>query len=167
MSEKAPSRKVVDLRKATPKDAIKIFRVVKEMFEATDHEYPLVDEDTTITWIMQTILNGGLVYVAEVSGRVVGSLGFEISEFPWVSKTNRDRWYLSNVWFYIHPKYRTNQVAEALIQKAKIYANEEKIALSFNTNFEQQRKQAEQRFLSIEEINYGTTTFMYMTHLGR
>lgn len=162
MIDKTPSRKVVELRKATPKDAVKIFRVIKETFGAARNKYPLVDEDATITWILQTILKGDLVYVAEVSGRVVGSLGFEVSEFPWASKSDDSRWYLSNVWFYVHPKYRTNKTAEALLSKAKLFAKENNVTLIFNT-FLEQKKELEERFFSMQEVNYGGGIFIYET----
>lgn len=165
VDKETPSRKVVTLRKATPKDAVKIFQVLKDMLDSTKLAYPPVDEDAAVLWSVDVLTSpGSLVYVAEVSGRVVGSLGFEAAEFRWAKVGSPERWYLANTWFYIHPKYRKNGTAEALVKKAMVFAKESKIIISFGIFLEQQIELKE-RFLKMQGLDYVGGTFIYQSHL--
>lgn len=164
MENTTPSKKVVQLRKASMKDSIKIFRAIKDTFEATQMSYPPVDDDSAITWIMDVIRNHGLVYIAEVSGRIVGSVGFQPSEFPWANPKHPHRWYLSNVWFYVHPGYRKYGTAEALIQKSMIFAKEAGILLSVGIYLEE-NAELKERFLKMKGLTYVGGSFLYQNHL--
>lgn len=164
MTKEAPSKQVVQIRRANQEDIIRIFKVIKEALGDTGLRYPPVDRDTAITWISDVIRYDGLVYVAEVSGRIVGSIGFQPMEFPWADKAHKNRWYYANVWLYVHQGYRKYGTAEALINKAKIFAKSAGVLLAVGTTLEK-NSELKERFLRMQGLTYVGGSFLYQEHI--
>jgi hypothetical protein len=70
----------VKIRPAKPLDASNIARLLIEAHDEGS-AYPPVDHATGLQWITQT-LNEGYTVVADVSGRLVGTLALTSYQFP-------------------------------------------------------------------------------------
>ena len=106
---KAPARVV---RKATPRDAVKILQCIEPMLDEMAYQLPEVVDTDALHWIVECI-HQGLVVVATVEGRFAGSLGTMMQTWPW----NRTKPYLTNTWYYVREEYRTHKVAFQLMRK--------------------------------------------------
>jgi predicted N-acetyltransferase YhbS len=132
--ENFKSAKVVDIRKATLADNVRIYRILKEAFQS--HEtltLPPINEDSAINWIISVIQNG-IVYIAEYGGRIVGTIGLSPQELPWAEKNTS--WYLNTSWLYVHPKYQGNSTVTKLVQKTIEFARGAKIAVKFDMSLQ-------------------------------
>lgn len=107
----------IKIRQAKPLDTSNIARLLIEC-HGEGSAYPPVDHPTGIRWITQT-LTEGYVLVADVSGRLVGSLALTNYQFPWSPK-----WYMYLEWLYVQRKFRKGGAFEALITATHAYADE-------------------------------------------
>jgi predicted N-acetyltransferase YhbS len=107
----------VKIRPAKPLDASNIARLLIEAHDEGS-AYPPVDHATGLQWITQT-LNEGYTVVADVSGRLVGTLALTSYQFPWSPK-----WYMYLEWLYVQKKFRKGGAFEALIKAAHAHADE-------------------------------------------
>ena len=109
----------IKIRPAKPLDASNIARLLIEAHsESGPGAYPPVDHAIGIQWITRT-LNEGYVIVADVSGRLVGTLALTNYHFPWSPK-----WYMYLEWLYVQKKFRKGGAFDALIKACHAYADE-------------------------------------------
>lgn len=109
----------IKIRPAKPLDTSNIARLLIEAHgESGPGAYPPVDHHVGIRWITQT-LSEGYVIVADVSGRLVGSLALTNYQFPWSPK-----YYLYLEWLYVQKKFRTGGAFEALMKACHAHADE-------------------------------------------
>lgn len=107
----------IKIRPAKPLDTSNIARLLIEC-HGEGSAYPPVDHATGIQWITQT-LTEGFVIVADVSGRLVGSLALTNYQFPWSPK-----WYMYLEWLYVQRKFRKGGAFEALVAATHAHADE-------------------------------------------
>lgn len=108
----------IKIRPAKPLDASNIARLLIDAHdESGPGAYPPVDHTIGIQWITRT-LTSGYVIVADVSGRLVGSLALTNYQFPWSPK-----WYLYLEWLYVQKKFRTSGGFEALMTACHAHAD--------------------------------------------
>lgn len=112
----------VILKVATPVDVVKIYRDIRFHFPERDEEY-------LINWILDIICNRGIVFTAEVSGRVVGTIGFEKTKL--FGDTNGYDC-ISSVWLYVHSAYKEKHLSTVLVNMAREYANETGMMVKLN-----------------------------------
>jgi predicted N-acetyltransferase YhbS len=158
--KKPPKKSQIILRRATTCDAIKIFHVIREAFEATKLDYPGIDEDAAVKWIIDVLSNHGVVFLAEKNGRLVGTLGLQPMQFPWVDPSKPESWYLANAWFFVQPRFRKNGTADHLIKKAQEYADKNGAFLSVGM-FLERGAALKDRFLKIQGFTYTGGSFIY------
>lgn len=109
----------IKIRPAKPLDASNIARLLIEAHsESGPGAYPPVDHTVGIQWITRT-LSEGYVIVADVSGRLVGTLALTNYQFPWSPK-----WYMSLEWLYVQKKFRKGGAFDALIKACHAHADE-------------------------------------------
>jgi predicted N-acetyltransferase YhbS len=109
----------IKIRQAKPLDTSNIARLLIEAHgEAGTGAYPPVDHSVGIQWITRT-LSEGYVLVADVSGRLVGSLALTNYQFPWSPK-----WYMYMEWLYVQKKFRSAGAFDALIKACHAHADE-------------------------------------------
>jgi len=107
----------IKIRPAKPLDASNIARLLIEAHEDAS-AYPPVDHTIGLQWITQT-LSEGYVIVADVSGRLVGTLALTNYQFPWSPK-----WYMYLEWLYVQSKFRKGGAFEALLTATHAHADE-------------------------------------------
>ncbi len=107
----------IKIRPAKPLDVSNISRLLIEAHENAG-AYPPVDHTVGINWVTRT-LSEGYVLVADVSGRLVGTLALTNYQFPWSPK-----WYMYLEWLYVQEKFRKGGAFEALIQATHIHADD-------------------------------------------
>lgn len=108
--------KQIKYRQATPYDTVNIAKLVMQGLEESGTDWPSIEEHRVVPWVTWMI-NQGWVVVADLSGRIVGSIALETFSFPWSSQP-----FLRNSWFYVAPKFRAHGTAEQLIKLARDYA---------------------------------------------
>jgi N-acetylglutamate synthase-like GNAT family acetyltransferase len=107
----------IKIRQAKPLDASNIARLLIEC-HGEGGAYPPVDHPTGLRWITQTLIDG-YVLVADVSGRLVGSLALTNYQFPWSPK-----WYMYLEWLYVQRKFRKGGAFEALLTAVHAHADQ-------------------------------------------
>ena len=109
----------IKIRQAKPLDASNIARLLIEAHDDTGPSaYPPVDHTIGLQWITRT-LTEGYVLVADVSGRLVGSLALTNFQYPWSPE-----WYMSMEWLYVQKKFRSAGAFSALITACHAHADE-------------------------------------------
>jgi predicted N-acetyltransferase YhbS len=107
----------IKIRPAKPLDTSNLVRLLTAAHDEAG-AYPPVDQAYGLNWITRT-LTEGYVIVADVSGRLVGTLSLTNYQFPWSPK-----WYMYLEWLYVQRKFRKGGVFEALIQAAHAHADQ-------------------------------------------
>ncbi len=106
----------ITIRQAKPLDTSNLVRLLTAAHDEAS-AYPPVDQVYGLNWITQT-LTDGYVIVADVSGRLVGTLALTNYNFPWSPQQ-----YLYLEWLYVQRKFRKDGVFEALIQVCHQFAD--------------------------------------------
>ena len=108
----------IKIRPAKPLDTSNIARLLIEAHdESGPGAYPPVDHAVGIQWITRT-LSEGYAIVADVSGRLVGTLALTNYQFPWSPK-----WYMYMEWLYVQKKFRKAGAFDALIKACHAHAD--------------------------------------------
>lgn len=106
----------VKIRPAKPLDTSNIARLLIEC-HGDASAYPPVDHTVGINWITQTLADG-YVLVADVSGRLVGTIALTNYQFPWSPK-----WYMYLEWLYVQKKFRKGGAFQALMKAVHAHAD--------------------------------------------
>lgn len=104
-----------EVRRATAMDAVNLLRCISPMTDEATYQLPPVQAGPALHWIIE-VIERGIVTVATIDGRVIGSLGFVLDRWPW----NADVWHLRHTWLYVRPKAdgtRSARVAFALFRE--------------------------------------------------
>jgi hypothetical protein len=117
----------VELKKATPMDAVKILGIFKKSHAENMGDFPDVIDDDAITWIINVITHG-IAIVACIDDRIVGSFGGVIMRHGWNSKEH----YLKGEWFCALNKYKDSAIHTAIMRKVKKDANITKDNIMFS-----------------------------------
>lgn len=125
MTEKPLQR--VEMRKATPIDALKILGIFKKSHAANMPDFPPVDDNDAVLWILGVIAQG-IAVVACVNDRIVGSFGGVLVRHGWNSK----EYHLKGEWFCILDKYNDSAIPVAMMKKIKKDAGLHKNNLMFS-----------------------------------
>lgn len=107
----------VKIRQAKPLDTSNLVRLLTAAHDEAG-TYPPVDEAYGLNWITRT-LTEGYVIVADVSGRIVGTLGLTQYNFPWSPQV-----YLYLEWLFVQKKFRKGGAFEALLQASHAFADQ-------------------------------------------
>lgn len=112
----------ITIRPAKPLDTSNLVRLLTAAHEEAS-AYPSVDPAYGLNWITRT-LTEGYVIVADVSGRIVGTLALTQYNFPWSPQL-----YLYLEWLFVQRKFRKGGSFEALIQASHAFADEHKMPI--------------------------------------
>ena len=98
------------LRLATVEDLSELYMMLYVMHsETVDGTSPINSEK--LTAVISDALHRGIVIVAEVNGKIVGSIGgMETSD--WWS----DKLYLADLWFFVYKEHRNSRAALKLVK---------------------------------------------------
>lgn len=107
----------IKIRPAKPLDSSNLFRLLVEAHDEGG-AYPPTDPHMGLNWITRT-LTDGYVIVADVSGRLVGTLALTNFQFPW-----SPQWYLYLEWLFVQKKFRNGGAFHALMKGAHAYADD-------------------------------------------
>jgi hypothetical protein len=107
----------IKIRPAKPLDASNLARLLTEA-HGDAGAYPPVDPLLGLNWITRT-LNEGYVLVADVSGRLVGTLALTDYRFPWSPHK-----YMYLEWLFVQKKFRKGGAFEALMSASHAFADE-------------------------------------------
>lgn len=150
----------VKIRQAKPLDASNIARLLIEC-HGEGGAYPPVDHPTGLRWITQT-LTDGYVLVADVSGRLVGSLALTNYQFPWSPK-----WYMYLEWLYVQRKFRKGGAFEALLTAVHAHADQHNAPIVAGINAADATVFLKDKAFQQHGYNYMGGTFLRMEHNGR
>lgn len=121
-------KKVINIRKARQGDAVAVFRLVQEMHGESNLPMPDLDENRTMAWVVATIA-GAQTFVADLSGRVVGTIALVPHQPPWSAQL-----VLSNAWLFVIPKFRREGTGRSLIKAACVASDELGAAMMINAS---------------------------------
>lgn len=116
----------VSIRRATPLDTVNLVRLLKECWdELREIQVSRVDDYYAISHVNETVQKG-FVLVADVSGRLVGSIAVRPCREEWSRPTD---WYLNEVWWYTTPRFRDRGVALQLLLEAEKLSDDKQLPL--------------------------------------
>jgi N-acetylglutamate synthase-like GNAT family acetyltransferase len=105
----APEKKI-QVRKATVLDAVNIYRLLAEGKKSSAIPGEM-DPAKSINFILD-LMQRGYVLVAELSGRIIASMGFSVFKPP-----HTDEFICDGEWYYVQPNFRDTGVGQALLQR--------------------------------------------------
>jgi len=120
----ARQAEAVTIRPATALDAVNIAKLLKRTLGA-DQDALRVNDQKTVKWVMDT-LETAFVAVADLSGRVVGSIAMLPMQQPW-----SDDWFMGEAWYAVKPSVQTEGTAADLLEQAEMFADKKRIPLFF------------------------------------
>lgn len=106
----------IKIRPAKPLDTSNLVRLLTAAHDESG-AYPPVDQHMGLNWITRT-LNEGYVIVADVSGRLVGTLALTNFNFPWSPEN-----YMYLEWLFVQKKFRKGGAFDALIKGCHAFAD--------------------------------------------
>lgn len=114
------------IRRASPLDVTNLVRLLKECWEELrEIQISRVDEYCAINYVNETVQRG-FVLVADVSGRLVGSLALRPHREEWARQSD---WFLDEKWWYAIPRFRDRGVAMQLLLEAEKFSDEKGLPL--------------------------------------
>lgn len=120
----AMSESAVIIRPACALDAVNIAKLIKHTLGA-DQGLLRVNDHKVVQYVIQTI-ETSFVAVADMSGRLMGSLAMSPLQQPW-----SDDWFMSEAWFCVKPSVHTSDTAEQLLAAAEEFADSKRLPLFF------------------------------------
>lgn len=113
----------IKIRPAAALDAANIVRLLKQLWnEETALPADRVNDTKAMVYVMST-LERGRVLVAELSGRIVGSIAFLESQEPWSEES-----FLEVRWLYAITTSK-DEILQALISQAEAFSDEQELPL--------------------------------------
>ena len=100
----------MELRRATPFDVSKVFNLLEQMHSETEVRVSPINTKKLLDTINSAI-HDGVVLLAEIKGKIVGSIGGMLNSDWWSSEE-----YLRDFWFYVEPKSRNSKIAIKLVK---------------------------------------------------
>ena len=98
------------IRRAVPEDVSEIHKMLIDMYNRIEIPASPLSEKKVLE-VIKSAMEKGIVIVAEVEGKIIGSLG---------GMTNSDWWseqkHLSDIWFYVSPDKRNSRAAVKLVK---------------------------------------------------
>ena len=98
------------IRRAVPEDVSEIHKMLIDMYNRIEVPASPLSERKVLD-VIKSAMEKGIVIVAEVEGKIIGSLG---------GMTNSDWWseqkHLSDIWFYVSPDKRNSRAAVKLVK---------------------------------------------------
>jgi hypothetical protein len=117
----------IQYREASGLDLSNIYRLLKSEYDLLTIPFPVLNVDKTIRYVANLVRSvNGRVWVADLSGRLVGVLVCSIIQPLW-----SDLWFLSNDFFTVDTHFRKHGVAVKLIEIAKIFSEEKRLPIWF------------------------------------
>lgn len=139
--------KKIVYREATARDLTNIHRlIVAEHGKLTD-PYPMINE-AKLSLFLATILVRGKIWVADLSGRVIGAMVCSLYEPAW-----SDLKLISNNFFVVEEHFRKHGVADGLVAIVKRFAAPRRMPIWFEVTTGG-RAELKDRFLTIRGAKY-------------
>lgn len=145
--------KTIKIRQARQGDAVALFRLLQQALSESDVAYPAVDDNRLMHWVVETIAAAETT-VADLSGRVVGSVALTPTQFPWSAD-----WTLMSRWLYVMPNFRKEGTGTQLIKTAMASADSKGAPLALVSLGGGGEQWKEEMFGSLNGFEYGGGTF--------
>ena len=98
------------IRRAVPEDVSEIHKMLIDMYNRIEVPASPLSERKVLD-VMKSAMEKGIVIVAEVEGKIIGSLG-GMANSDWWSEQK----HLSDIWFYVSPDKRNSRAAVKLVK---------------------------------------------------
>lgn len=118
-------QKKIRVRHAEPKDCVNIVKLLQQGWNEQTVEYAPVDDLRGYKWIL-SILEEGMIAVADLNGRIVGAACASPYRPPWSRE-----WMLDMEFLYILPTFRGDGVAEGLLDAIQKFADRFNLSVTF------------------------------------
>lgn len=121
---KEQTRKLL-IRRATAYDVVNLTKMLIQAREeqAKHVYYPALAEGERgrkmVIYHVLGMINSGIVYVADLDGRLLGAIGMDLDKLAEWS----DEFGLINEWFYVLPQFRDSDIARNLLKAVEDWAD--------------------------------------------
>lgn len=112
----APRKRLeIKLRMANARDIIVLLDLLTVYFELNPGMPKPESDMSLIAWGLGIINRNGCIVAVNNDDDIVGTIAFELGNFPWAPKTP----YMNMVWFYVVPERRAGGTANHLIRSIR------------------------------------------------
>lgn len=123
MSRMTSANSEITIRPAAALDAANIVRLLKQLWlEETALPADRVNDWKALQYVIKT-LEQGRVLVAELSGRIVGTVAAQVTQEPW-----SDESLIEIRWLYAVTQSK-DEILQVLLQQMEAFANEQELPL--------------------------------------
>jgi hypothetical protein len=98
------------IRRAVPEDVSELHKMLIDMYSRIEIPASPLSEKKVLE-VIKSAMEKGIVIVAEVEGKIIGSLG-GMANSDWWSEQK----HLSDIWFYVSPDKRNSRAAVKLVK---------------------------------------------------
>ena len=98
------------IRRAVPEDVSELHKMLIDMYSRIEIPASPLSEKKVLD-VIKSAMEKGIVIVAEVEGKIIGSLG-GMANSDWWSEQK----HLSDIWFYVSPDKRNSRAAVKLVK---------------------------------------------------
>ena len=98
------------IRRAVPEDVSELHKMLIDMYSRIEIPASPLSEKKVLD-VVKSAMEKGIVIVAEVEGKIIGSLG-GMANSDWWSEQK----HLSDIWFYVSPDKRNSRAAVKLVK---------------------------------------------------
>ena len=98
------------IRRAVPEDVSELHKMLIDMYSRVEIPASPLSEKKVLE-VIKSAMEKGIVIVAEVEGKIIGSLG-GMANSDWWS----DQKHLSDIWFYVSPDKQNSRAAVKLVK---------------------------------------------------
>lgn len=112
----------IAIRPAGALDAVNVVKLLRqEWAELSKEGAGAIDEQKALEWVTLCIREH-FVLVADLQGRLVGSIAMKPLEYPWGAGI-----FLGQLWFFVLPTFRQGDIAERLVRGAELMLDGEQL----------------------------------------
>jgi len=98
------------IRRAVPEDVPEIHKMLIDMYSRIEISASPLSENKLLS-VIKSAMEKGIVIIAEVKGKILGSLGGMVNSDWWSEEKH-----LSDIWFYVYPDERNSRAAVKLVK---------------------------------------------------
>tara|TARA_R110000824_G_scaffold262254_1_gene451012 strand:- start:2996 stop:3436 length:441 start_codon:yes stop_codon:yes gene_type:complete len=98
------------IRRALPEDVPEIHKMLIDMYSRIEISASPLSENKLLS-VIKSAMEKGIVIIAEVKGKILGSLGGMVNSDWWSEEKH-----LSDIWFYVYPDERNSRAAVKLVK---------------------------------------------------
>jgi N-acetylglutamate synthase-like GNAT family acetyltransferase len=107
-------KNLVTVRPAQTLDAVNIVKLLRSAWQEIQNTQGVALSEERALGYVNNMIRDHFVVVAEVSGRVIGSIALQPMQYPW-----SEQWFMGEMWFFVVHTHRERITTRLLLKEAE------------------------------------------------